>query len=213
MPNAIARNTLGALCAWNSALFCLMMPLILLKTSSARLRPGEYGGRNSNHAPTWFSIKSVTPSTWWMDTLSRITTEWELTHFNGWRIGMRQLLINCSNFSPFTVPSIIIDTLKWNNWNSRVACSGTIETYRLKVFIPLMLYARFLKQCLLSHPLSSTHISIEGSYTATSTMNLALRWSLRCTVIYWMTWRVLFMNFSVLHMVATLIVTPNASNI
>ena len=134
MPNAIARNTLGALHARNSASFCFMMPLILLKTSSVGLRSGEYGGRNSNRAPTWLSIKSVTPSTWWMDALSVITTEWELTQLNGWRIGMRQLALDelFKLHSSFNIANTI-DILKWNNWNSRVACS---PLYGLKMSFP-----------------------------------------------------------------------------
>lgn len=54
----------------------------------------------------WFVIKSATPSVWWTDALSIITTEQGFTQLNGCRIG-RTVLLRKSNRWPVIVPSII----------------------------------------------------------------------------------------------------------
>ena len=135
--------------------------------------------RDSNRAPTWLSTKSVTPPTRGMDTLSMITTEQELTQLNGWRIGMRQLLMNCSNFSPFTVPSILQTPLIPSSETTGIAeqrVPRTKSLYGLKMSFPSC-YMLISSNSVFCH--THSHLSIpagiEGSYTATSAMNFALR--------------------------------------
>ena len=125
MANASESSALGILLTSKRLLFFFNIPFTLLNTSSRGFRSGEYGGRNSRRAPTWSTIMSEMASTWWMDALSKITTEWGFVQLKGCKTGKRQFRTNVSKTSPFMFPSA-----RYRSWIPSRDITGIAE-YRV----------------------------------------------------------------------------------
>jgi len=131
--------------------------------------------------------------------------------FKGINTGIKHSLTNFSNLLPFSIPSA-----------KNTSCTPSEDTigmaeYRTPLInilwstggMPLRLYPNFLALYRLSHPLSSVHTNIAGSYLENSAMNLARKSSDLCIVTWRITCLLHPMNLSVLQMVSTLTVMPN----